>query len=156
MSSPAVESSAAETAAPKSPSHLLAALSWVILLTVMFGGYALLGLLSRGELDPHHEQFFRAGHGHAGVLMAVAIIYANSLPRTGLGYTHQVIAWFAFLAGTLLLSGSFFLHMVIGTAGTGSLATNVMAPVGALVIAAAILVLAWRLFRFGGRHPVSR
>lgn len=45
------------------------------LVTVEFGGWSLLGLLtSRGALTPFQEQFFRAGHGHAGALLLGAAL----------------------------------------------------------------------------------
>ena len=40
------------------------------LITVEYGGWALLGFLTgQGRLGPFREQFFRAGHAHAGVLL---------------------------------------------------------------------------------------
>lgn len=129
------------------PSSVLAAISWLILIGVMYGGYALLGLLTGAEIDGHHEMFFRAGHGHAGVLMILAIIYALCLPRTGWSSSRQVWSWLIFLIGGLVLSGSFFLQMAIGEAGQGTVATSVMAPAGALIVAAGVVLLAIGLFR---------
>lgn len=40
--------------------------------TVMFGGFSLLNLIARDALSPFQEQFFRAGHAHAGVLLILA------------------------------------------------------------------------------------
>ena len=73
------------------PQNVLAAISWALLVTVMLGGYALLRLLTTGDnLTDHEEQFFRAGHGHAGVLAAVGILYSSYLGRTLLGHRRLV------------------------------------------------------------------
>lgn len=129
------------------PQNLLAAISWTLLVTVMFGGYALLRLLSTGDnLTDHEEQFFRAGHGHAGVLAAVGILYSSYLGRTLLGNRHQIAAWSVYLVGVFLVSGGMFVHMQIGEAGEGSAGTTI-ALIGGLVLAASVLYLAWRLYQ---------
>ena len=51
------------------PTRVLPAVSVVSLIGVEYGGWALLGFLTgRGQLGQFREQFFRAGHAHAGVL----------------------------------------------------------------------------------------
>src|SRR5690606_37371874 len=103
------------------PQNVLAAISWALLVTVMFGGYSLLRLLTSGDgLTEHEEQFFRAGHGHAGVLSAVGILYSSYLGRTLLPARTQVLAWGAYLIGVLGLSGGMFLHMLVGEPGEES------------------------------------
>jgi hypothetical protein len=129
------------------PQNLLAAISWALLVTVMFGGYMLLRLLTTGDgLSDHEEQFFRAGHGHAGVLAAVGILYSSYLGRTLLDARSQVVAWCVYLAGVLALSGGMFLHMLIGEPGRGSWGTTLTA-LGGVVLAGAVLYLAWHLYR---------
>ncbi len=129
---------------------MLAAISWALLVTVMFGGYALLRLLTGGgELTDHEEQFFRAGHGHAGVLAAVGILYSNYLGRTLLDARRQVIAWCTYLLGVLLMSGGLFAHMLVGEPGEGSWGTTITA-IGGIILAATVLYLAWQLFH--ARH----
>lgn len=141
------------------PQNTLAAISWALLVTVMFGGYALLRLLSSGNtLSDHEEQFFRAGHGHAGVLAGIGILYSSYLGRTLLGARRQVIAWSVYTLGVLGTSGGMFLHMQVGEAGEGSAGTTLTA-LGGVVLAGAVLYLAWQLYRaravsFGPR-PVS-
>ncbi len=129
------------------PQNVLAAISWALLVTVMFGGYSLLRLLTSGDgLTDHEEQFFRAGHGHAGVLSAVGILYSSYLSRTLLAARAQVLAWMAYLIGVLGLSGGMFLHMVIGEPGEESTGTTVIA-LGGVVLAGSVLFLAWQLFK---------
>lgn len=140
---------------PRSAAAVLGAISWIILVTAMFGGYSLLRLLTTIGIDDFEEQFFRAGHGHAGILVAVSIIYSLSAAQAGLSYRTQVAAYGTFLAGTLIMSGGFFVHMVFGKPDQGSFGTNVMVPVGALILAAAIVFLAVALFRGREREPVT-
>ncbi len=130
-----------------SPQNLLAAISWTLLVTVMFGGYALLRMLTMGDaLTDHEEQFFRAGHGHAGVLAAVGILYGSYLGRTRLAARRQIAAWAFYLAGVLTMSGGFFVHMVMGEPGEGSWGTT-MTGIGGVVLAAAVVYLALHLYR---------
>jgi hypothetical protein len=49
---------------------------WIVLPTVMYGGYSLLQLLNRGDvLTPLQASLFRAGHAHAGVLTLMSLLY---------------------------------------------------------------------------------
>jgi hypothetical protein len=53
------------------------------LVTVEFGGWSLLGFLtSESSLTSFQEQFFRAGHGHAGVLLVMALVFFVLMDRT--------------------------------------------------------------------------
>jgi hypothetical protein len=131
------------------PQNVFSAISWA-LITIMFGGYSLLRLLSGGDgLTDHEEQFFQAGHGHAGVLATLGILYGSALGRTLLTACRQVIAWSAYLAGVLLMSGGMFVHMAIGEPGQGSAGTTITA-IGGVVLAVTVVYLAWQLFR--ARH----
>src|SRR5215204_440205 len=68
------------------PIRLFSVVSLLSLHTVMFGGYSLLRLLIRGGvLSPFQEQFFRAGHAHAGVLLVLSLVYFRYLADTALG-----------------------------------------------------------------------
>jgi hypothetical protein len=132
------------------PQNVFSAISWALLITIMFGGYSLLRLLSGGDtLTDHEEQFFRAGHGHAGVLATLGILYGSALGRTLLTSRQQVIAWGTYLAGVLLMSGGMFVHMMIGEPGEGSAGTT-MTATGGVVLAITVLYLAWHLYR--ARH----
>ena len=129
------------------PQNVLAAISWALLVTVMLGGYALLRLLTGGgELSDFEEQFFRAGHAHAGVLAAIGILYSSYLGRTLLPPRTQVVAWTVYLGGVLLMSGGMFVHMMIGSPGHGSTGTTMTAS-GGVVLAGAVMYLAWHLVR---------
>ena len=52
------------------PATLLPVTSLSSLVSVAYGGWSLQGFLTgRGQLGEFQEQFFRAGHAHAGVLL---------------------------------------------------------------------------------------
>ena len=83
------------------PTTLLPVIALLSLVGVEYGGWALLGFLTgRGQLGEFREQFFRAGHAHAGVLLVLSLVYFLYLGRTGYSTGVQ---W---LAGLLLLVGS--------------------------------------------------
>jgi hypothetical protein len=111
------------------------------IVAVEFGGWSLLGLLTgRGSLSPFQEQFFRAGHGHAGVLLILALVFLLLVERTS--YSRSVQLWLSLtlLGGVLLQSGGFFLHLMQGEEGSGSIGTAITTT-GALLLAAALIGL---------------
>lgn len=117
------------------------------LVTVEFGGWSLLGFLTRSnDLSPFEEQFFRAGHGHAGVLLILAIAYLLLLERTSFSSRTQVGLALTLLAGVLLQSGGFFIHMVAGEEQATSPGTYVTWS-GALLLAAAMIAAGVGLLR---------
>ncbi len=131
----------------RTPKTLLAAVSWVLLVAVIFGGYSLLSMLtSNGDLTPFQEKFFRAGHAHAGVLTIVGLFYSTYLAETTLSYRAQMWTWIVYALGVGAVSGGFFLHMMIGKEGHGSAGTT-LTGIGALIITGTVLFLAWHLFR---------
>lgn len=119
-------------------------LAWIALPTVMYGGYALLRLLSRGGLSEFQRTYFRAGHAHAGVLLLMTLLYHHYLGQTNLSPALKVGAATAVLIGILAQSGGFFLHMAVGQPGVWSVGNTVTA-VGAALLTGAILVLVYGL-----------
>ncbi|CAA9562057.1 MAG: hypothetical protein AVDCRST_MAG87-1659 [uncultured Thermomicrobiales bacterium] len=135
--------------------NIFSAISWALLVGVMFGGYSLLRMLSSGDgLTDHEEQFFRAGHAHAGVLNVIGILYGTYLGRTMLTARHQIAAWLTYILGVALMSGGFFVHMAVGEPGDGSIGTTLTA-LGGAVLAITVLFLAWHLFRARSAGPVA-
>ena len=124
------------------PTTLLPIISLLSLVSVEYGGWALLGFLTgRGQLGEFREQFFRAGHAHAGVLLVLSLVYFLYLDRTGYSTGVQWLAGLLLLVGIIAQSGGFFLHMGLGQKDRSSLGT-VVTRTGALLIAAALVVLA--------------
>ncbi len=120
----------------------MAVLSWIALVTVMYGGSSLLRLLARRErpLSDWQLGVFRAGHAHAGVLLLMSLLYYVFVTQTGWAESTQ-IAWSAVLfAGGLLQSGGFFLHMGFGREGAPSIGTRTT-QVGGALLATAVVAL---------------
>ena len=129
------------------PTRVLPAVSVLSLVGVEYGGWALLGYLTgRGRLGPFREQFFRAGHAHAGVLLILSLVYYLHLDRTGYSDRAKWIAGGLLQAGILAQSGGFFVHLGLGRPDRSSPGTA-LTRLGALLIAAALVVLAVGLLR---------
>jgi hypothetical protein len=75
------------------PTKIYPIIAVLSLVTVEYGGWALLSFVSTrtGQLNDFQMQFFRAGHAHAGVLLVLSLVYflylANNTdfpkPRSG-------------------------------------------------------------------------
>ncbi|MPZ26130.1 MAG: hypothetical protein GEV12_06685 [Micromonosporaceae bacterium] len=131
------------------PTVLLPALVLFTLVTVEFGGWSLLGLLGRRDtLSSFQEQFFRAGHAHAGVLLVLTLVSFVLMGRTEFTEPTQWLLGIGLLVGVLMQSGGFFLHMLRGREGGGSAGTLVT-RVGAVVIAVVLVTLGIGLLAAG-------
>ena len=125
--------------------RLFAIVSLISLPTVMYGGYSLRRLMERGEgLTEFQRTYFRAGHAHAGVLLVLSLVYYQYLAGTTLGEGLKWLACVVLVVGILAQSGGFFLHMTVGAPNRSSAGTTVTA-VGAVLLAAAVLFLAYAL-----------
>jgi hypothetical protein len=72
------------------PTTLLPVISLLSLVRVEYGGWSLLGFLTgRGQLGEFREQFFRAGHAHAGVLLVLSLVTSSisTVPGTQRGFS---------------------------------------------------------------------
>lgn len=129
------------------PTRFYPIIALISLLTVEIGGGALLGYLTgRGKLSDFQEQFFRAGHGHAGVLLILALACFAFFDRSAMGTNTQWIVGAVLLLGVLAQSGGFFLHMLTGEPNSRSAGT-MLTYSGGLLIAAAIITLVVGLIR---------
>jgi heme/copper-type cytochrome/quinol oxidase subunit 4 len=123
------------------PTRTLPVIALASLLTVEVGGWALLGFLTgHGRLSAFQEQFFRAGHAHAGVLLVLSLVYFLYLEKTSLPTTRQWAAGALLLTGILAQSGGFFLHLAVGEEGSSSAGTW-LTRAGAVGIAVALVLL---------------
>jgi hypothetical protein len=118
------------------------------LVSVEFGGWALLGFLTgSGSLGDdravanHRMRFFRAGHAHAGVLIVLSLVFYIYLDRTDFSNGWDWLVGLILVAGTLAQSGGFFIHLGVGAPERPSLGTTVT-RVGAILIATALVILA--------------
>lgn len=132
------------------PAMRLAAIVLFAIVTVEFGGWSLLGFLTgRGELTPFEEQFFRAGHGHAGVLLVLGLVYLVLMDRARFTPSRQWLLGGLFLAGVLTQSGGFFVHLLVGEEGASSVGTW-LTTTGALLLAVALVGGGVGILRGGG------
>jgi len=120
-------------------------ISWFSLPTVMFGGFSLLRLLTKGRtLTPFQVTCFRAGHAHAGVLLLMSLLYYRYLAETTYSENSTLSLCVMLVVGILAQSGGFFLHMMIGREGERSLGT-LLTFFGAALLAVTTLALAFGL-----------
>jgi hypothetical protein len=119
--------------------RLFALISWIALPTVMYGGFTLLGSVG-DRLPAEKRDLFRAGHAHAGVLLILSLVYQLYMAATPLALGVKQGACAALAAGIILQSGGFFWRAFVGNSGKH------MTRVGALLLAAAMIVLIVGLF----------
>ncbi|NJP93131.1 hypothetical protein HCN51_27415 [Nonomuraea sp. FMUSA5-5] len=116
------------------PTGILAIIAVLSLVTVEFGGHALLRFITtdRDRLGEFRERFIRAGHAHAGVLLVLSLVYPLYLPRAAFPDSVEWLCGGALLAGVLAQSGGFLIHLAIGEQGHRPPGT-VLTRVGALL-----------------------
>jgi hypothetical protein len=123
-------------------------ISWFSLPTVMFGGFSLLRLLTKGRtLTPFQVTYFRAGHAHAGVLLLMSLLYYRYLAETTYSENSMLLLCVMLVVGILAQSGGFFLHMMLGREGERSFGT-LLTFFGAALLAVTTLALAFGLAAF--------
>jgi hypothetical protein len=124
------------------PTNVLPIVAILSLVTVEYGGWALLSFITGREgLAEWQKGFFRAGHAHAGVLLVLSLVYLLYLPRAEFSNGVEWAAGGVLLAGVLAQSGGFFLHLGIGEPGRPSAGTK-LTRAGAFLLAAALVALA--------------
>ena len=130
------------------PTRLFTIFGWILLPSVMFGGYSLLQLMVAGNvLTPFQVTYFRAGHGHAGVLILVALLYHSYLDKTTLSNNVKWLACIAMFVSILAISGGFFLHMAVGEPDRASAGT-LITGLGALLLTLDVFLLVYGLIKF--------
>jgi hypothetical protein len=124
------------------PTNILPIVVMLSLVTVEYGGWALLSFISGREgLADWQKGFFRAGHAHAGVLLVLSLVYLLYLPRAEFSDATEWIAGGVLLAGVLAQAGGFFLHIGVGQPGRPSAGTR-LTRAGAILIGGALVTLA--------------
>jgi hypothetical protein len=124
------------------PVKLFTVIVLISLPTVMYGGYALLELLSKEKLTEFQRTYFRAGHAHAGVLLVMTLATLAVLNGTEFGDVARWVACILLALGVLAQSGGMFLHLAIGQPGTWSRA-NTLTTAGAVALATGMLTTAY-------------
>jgi hypothetical protein len=118
--------------------------------TIQYGGYFLLTSLmdkSSGYMEnPLRQNFFRAGHAHAGVIVILSLICqvladASILPTPMLWFVRIGVP----LAAILISSGFFF--SVLSPTATQASGVVALTYVGAVVLALTVVMLGVGLLR---------
>ncbi|MFJ1761933.1 hypothetical protein ACIOD2_16540 [Amycolatopsis sp. NPDC088138] len=125
------------------PIQLFTVIALVSLPTVMYGGYALMGVMRDRKLTDHQRAMFRAGHAHAGVLLILALVTLQILSRTTLSVSTLWITSFLLLFGILAQSGGFFLHLIPDSGKNRGKLGGRVTSVGAVLLGAATLLTAY-------------
>lgn len=125
----------------------------IILITIPsieFGGYFLLQVISGQEaelaLTTFQEAMFRAGHGHAGILVILSIIAQLLTDHARLGKGLEWLVRLGFPTAALLVSGGFFAGAV-GEQLTQPTDGIILLYAGAFLLALVLLVLGVGLLR---------
>ena len=130
------------------PVKLFTVIVLISLPTVMFGGYALLDLLSKEKLTEFQRTYFRAGHAHAGVLLVLALVCQLLADAADLTGVWNWLARSGVAAAALLMPGGFFLSsMGRGRSQPNALVAMVFA--GAIVLALGLASLGVGLLTAG-------
>ena len=128
-------------------------LSGIILITVptiQYGGYFLLtSLVNRASgymNNPLRQNFFRAGHAHAGVIVILSLVCQVLADAA---FLPSPLVWFVRVGvplSAILISAGFFFSMLPPTAVQPSGAISLI-YVGAVILAVSVLTLAVGLIR---------
>lgn len=130
--------------------RLMAGIILITVPTIQYGGYFLLTSLmnkSSGYMDnPLRQNFFRAGHAHAGVIVILSLICemladSAALPIPLLWFVRTGVP----LAAILISAGFFF--SVVSPAAVQANGAVYLIYVGAVVLAVAVVSLGIGLLR---------
>jgi hypothetical protein len=125
----------------------------IILITVpsiQYGGYFLLTSLmnkASGYMEnPLRQNFFRAGHAHAGVIVILSLICQVLADGASLPMPLLWTARIAIPLAAILIPAGFFFSMLSPTATQPGSAVSLI-YIGAVVLAAGVLLLGAGLIR---------
>ena len=96
--------------------------------TIMYGGYFLLTILSGQnniELTEFQKSMFKAGHGHAGLLVILSLVAQILIDYATLSKTWKLIIRIGFPSSAILVSGGFF---------AAAIGNNVTSPTNLIAI----------------------
>lgn len=96
--------------------RLVSGITLLVVPTIMYGGWTLLGILTRGAVSPspnvHLDDtqwaLWRAGHAHAGVWTILSLLLQIFLDSTGLSVPATWLARICGPLGAVFLSAGFF------------------------------------------------
>ena len=123
------------------PSRVTAGILLLSLITVETGGGLLLRILrGRHAATPLQRSFFRAGHAHAGVFLALGLVAQVLVDATDLSGVAEWVARAGVPIAALLVPGGFFLS-VTRPGATEPNRLVALIPAGAVVLAVGLATL---------------
>ena len=131
------------------PSRLLAGILLIVLPTVMVGGVSILSLVIGDPTymeNPLRQDLWRAGHAHAGVWLILALVALRYVDEANLSNVMKWLVRGSIPSAAILVPAAFFLS-VLSPDATVPNALIYLAYVGAVVLAAGVLVLGIGLVR---------
>lgn len=135
-----------------STSKILCGIILISMPTIEFGGYFILQVLAGQQselaLTTFQEAMFRAGHGHAGILVILSIIAQLLTDHAKLSTTLSWFVRLGFPTAALLVSGGFFAG-AIGSAVTTPTNGIFLLYAGVTLLAIVLVVLGVGLIRNG-------
>ena len=130
-------------------SRLLAGILLIVLPTVMIGGISILSLLIGDPAymeNPLRQDLWRAGHAHAGVWLILALVALRYVDEASLSDVMKWLVRGSIPIAAILVPAAFFLS-VLSPDATAPNALIYLAYLGAVVLAAGVLVLGIGLVR---------
>jgi len=130
-------------------SRLLAGILLIVLPTVMVGGVSILSLLIGDPTyieNPLRQDLWRAGHAHAGVWLILALVALRYVDEASLSDVMKWLVRGSIPIAAILVPAAFFLS-VLSPDATAPNALIYLAYLGAVVLAAGVLVLGIGLVR---------
>src|SRR5712692_3651152 len=130
--------------------RLMAGITLILVPTIQFGGYFLLtSLVNKGSgymANALLQNFFRAGHAHAGVIVILSLVCQILVDAANLPETLQWLIRVGVPLSAMLLSAGFFLSMLSPTASQPNRAVYSIYT-GAGILAVSVVVLGIGLLR---------
>jgi hypothetical protein len=130
--------------------RLMSGIILLVIPTIQYGGYFLLTQLmdtGSGYMDNALRQnFFRAGHAHAGVIILLSLICQSLADSAGLPAFLRWTVRVGVPLSAVLISAGFFFSMLTPTAARPGGAISLV-YCGAVVLAISVVMLAWGLIR---------
>lgn len=134
----------------KEESRKLAGWLLIILPTVMYGGISLLGFLldtESGYIDnPLRQDFFRAGHAHAGILLILSLVTLRYVDSAVLSDGLKSYVRSSIPTSAIFIPAGFFFSMLLPTA-TEPNGFIYLIYIGAILLASGVLLLGIGLVR---------
>jgi hypothetical protein len=130
--------------------RLMSGIILVTVPTIQYGGYFLLTSLvnkASGYMDnPLRQNFFRAGHAHAGVIVILSLVCQVLADAAVLSSPILWLVRVGVPLSAILISAGFFFSMLPPTATQPNGAISLI-YVGAVILAVSVLTLAVGLIR---------